>query len=1089
MSTLSIYKSSAGSGKTYQLTWNYLEILFGDPMAFKNILAVTFTNKAAGEMKERILQSLYYLSLGDQKALSYQKALSDKYKLDVTEISTKAEYILSLILNDFSSFHVKTIDRFFQQIIRGFTRELGLQTGYNLELNNDKILSEAVDLLMFDMNEDEELRKWMVSFATGKIREGKSWDFQTELFSLGKEVFKEEYQSGLADNMENKDFRKALENLRKDISSEISRFENYMFSEGAKSIGIINSNGFSVEDFSYNYTGIAGYLYNLSEKRLDKLEPGTRARAAAESTDVWLTKGNKNELLKILIHDKLFPVLKNIINFWDTSNEKYFTAQALKKNIYSFGILHDISARIREIALEKNLFLLSDASMFLNKIIDQNEAPFIYEKAGNYFNRFMLDEFQDTSRFQWNNFHPLIENGLSEAFPSLVVGDVKQSIYRWRSSDWKILAAELEERFKPFQLSLETLTENWRSYANIVRFNNSLFFNAPALIFSRMQKDLQNEDPEFAQYWTSLIKRVYDQSTQKIPEKFKDSKGFVGFKMLESKNAEEYLDQLKIELPELIRDIQARNYKAKDICILVRSGREGRKLAKLLIEESRNSPDKTNFNVISNDSLFLETNSAVQFLLALLKFLARPGDKMNLNFLAYEYQNYLSPGEIEGRSSEDLDSLMISSAGILDETVFKNFKEELTRLKQLPLFELVEKLILIFLLNKNLENLPFIQAFQDIVFDYTTAEMSDISSFLYFWKKNGASQTLNVSEEQDAIRIMTIHKAKGLQFDMVIVPYADWKLEPSTGLKQNILWCETENTGFKGFGKAPIVYNNNLANTSFKKYYLEEKFQSFVDNLNLIYVAFTRSKKELYIFAGSKDDNDKNETAGSLILNCLKQENSLATDIPSVNLPDYLNIEDRVFEYGIKQMNTSEPDSNDQIETVFLDDYPISAAENRLKLNIQNIYLNALEEDMSSSLGFGTIMHEVFSYIKYEKDIDKALNKVYRQGKFTEKEKSEYIEMIRGKFENPIIKDWYNENWKVRNESDLINGDGLLLRPDRVIFAEDRTLIVDYKFGKEEKEGHKKQVLEYVQALKNMNYKGIKAYLWYFTLDKIEEVF
>jgi ATP-dependent helicase/nuclease subunit A len=1080
MSTLTIYKASAGSGKTYQLTWRYLEMLFEEPSSFRNILAVTFTNKAAGEMKERILQSLYYLSLGDQRVLSYQESLSEKFNLASFEVHAKAKYILSLILNDYSSFHVKTIDRFFQQIIRGFTRELGLQTGYNLELNNDKILNEAVDLLMFDMNEDKELRKWLVNFATGNIREGKSWDFQKELFSLGREVFKEEYKTGSDNSFENNDFRMALEKLKKEILAEIVQFESYMFSAAIQCIDIIRSNGFSINDFIQGSRGVAGYITNLSERKQEKLEPGARARAAAQSPEAWLTKGNKNELLRTLVSDKLFPLLKNLVNFYDVNLEKYYTAQALKRNIYSFGILHDISARIREIALEKNLFLLSDASVFLNKIIGQNEAPFVYEKAGNYFNRFMLDEFQDTSRFQWNNFHPLIENGLSQDFPSLVVGDVKQSIYRWRSSDWKILAAEIEERFRPFHISLKNLADNWRSYANIVRFNNSLFSVAPELIISKMQEEWQAEDSEFAQYWISLVNRVYAQANQDIPEKFKNSEGFVGFKILESKNNDEYLDQLKIELPELIRDIQQRNYRARDICILVRNGREGRKLAKLLIEESKISTDQTNFNVISNDSLFLEANSAVQFLLALLKFLTRPKDKMNLNFLALEYNNYLTPDEF----------IREDSSGILGSTVFKSFNDDIVHLKQLPLFELVEKLILIFELNKDIENLPFIQAFQDMVFDYTTSEMSDISSFLNFWQKNSSSQTLNVSEEQDAIRIMTIHKAKGLQFDIVIIPYANWKLEPtSSGFKQNILWCETNQTAFKGFGLAPIAYHNNLANTSFRKYYLEEKFQSYVDNLNLIYVAFTRAKKELYIFAGSKDKNAKIETAGSLIMNCMKYPDSLNSGIPSVKLSDYLSDKENVFEYGKKQWNSSPTDNSGQMETVFLNEYPISAAESRLKLNVQNIYLNTLEEDTSSSLGFGTIMHEVFSYIKFEKDIDSALGKVCRDGKITEFEKTDYMQMIKQKYANPVVKSWFAEDLQIRNESDLINGDGLLLRPDRVMLKEDRAVIVDYKFGNEENEGHKKQVLQYVEALKKMNYKELKAYLWYFTLDKIVEVY
>jgi ATP-dependent exoDNAse (exonuclease V) beta subunit len=383
MSNLSIYKASAGSGKTYQLTWIYLKMLFSDPSSYRQILAVTFTNKAAGEMKSRILESLWLLGKGDSVVSGYQQDLQKLFSLNSDEVKVKAHSILIRILNDYSSFFVGTIDRFFQWVIRGFVREIGLQTGYNLELNNDKILHEAVDLLMFKMDEDEELKDWLFMFAGDRIIEGKSWNLQKEIFNLGKEIFREGYQLLAAVVPASADLRKEVNIYKKELQESISRYENTLKSMSNKALQIISAEGLAIEDFSNKYSGPAGHFVKVASNTGIKLDPGKRAIDAAENIDAWAAKSCANRSQVIHVAGSLQPILRDVINYQLDHEKEYFAARCLLRNIYVFGILNDISLQIKEIAHDKNIFLLSDASVFLKKIIEDNEAPFIYEKAGN----------------------------------------------------------------------------------------------------------------------------------------------------------------------------------------------------------------------------------------------------------------------------------------------------------------------------------------------------------------------------------------------------------------------------------------------------------------------------------------------------------------------------------------------------------------------------------------------------------------------------------------------------------------------------------------------------------------------------------
>ncbi|MGC9344696.1 MAG: UvrD-helicase domain-containing protein, partial [Bacteroidales bacterium] len=667
--------------------------------------------------------------------------------------------------------------------------------------------------------------------------------------------------------------------------------------------------------------------------------------------DVWVTKNSPDkEKIQELYDGGLNQLLSDIIEIYDEKYHEYVTALLLKKNIYTFGILNDISDRIREITREKNLFLLSDSSLFLKKIIGENDAPFIFEKAGNYFSNYMLDEFQDTSRFQWDNFLPLIDNGLATGSTSVIVGDVKQSIYRWRNSDWKILATELKERISLSRIDDIKLDTNYRSSENIVSFNNAVFFNAPTFIKNLIRKRIGNKEvPEFMNYWLNLIDNVYGEPRQKFNSALNQYKGFISQSFSDYIKKEEKNDQVRSWIIAKIKKLKDRGYNAGDITFLVRTGNEGREIASMLMEEASQNDQTYNFSVISNDSLYLENHSSVKFLIALLRFFNQPYDQLNTSFIKHEYLAYLSDYSKETSDWHKVFAGSDIGSSVLDsDPCFSDFKNQLNLLRRLPLYDLVERLIMIFQLNTGEQRIAYIQAFQDLVLEFVRKERSDISSFLNHWNTIGKSSTLNVSESQDALRVMTIHKAKGLEFKVVLVPYCDWELYPkTTGFRNITLWPETARSGYNEFSHLPVSYTSKMEQSIFWREYYEEMFRTFVDNLNLLYVAFTRAELELHSFSVlSKNPHDITSTA-DLLWNLIKSQSPSGKhkDYLMADLPGNFKEEQGLFEFGVPYPKPVETLKEEIVKTEILTEYPVYTRTNALNLNHKNIYLSGLKED------------------------------------------------------------------------------------------------------------------------------------------------
>jgi ATP-dependent helicase/nuclease subunit A len=1084
MSELSIVCASAGSGKTHKITSEFLKLLFRETDNFRYILAVTFTNKATEEMKSRIIGELHRLSANQDS--EYLEFIMERTGFPERIVRTKSDIILKKILHDYSRFSVSTIDSFFQKIVRSFTREIGIQHGYTIELDTDNVLKEAIDRLFLETDNDVSLREWLIKFAVNRTEEGKSWNFKNDIFELGREVFKEEFREFsdiISGKLKNKEF---LAGYVSDLYKIIKHFENFLVLKGTEGLELISSFKLSVDDFSYKQSGPAGYFLKLTDRNFQK--PGSRVLEAVNNPGKWYSKASEmKDRIKEIFEKGLNKILIDIIDFFGKNYNDYITSGTILSNIFTLGILADITREILQYTNERNLFLLSDASAFLNKIIENNDAPFIYEKTGNYYHHFMIDEFQDTSGFQWNNFRPLIDNSISQNYDNMVVGDAKQSIYRWRNTDWEILTEKVFNDFYRESINTYTLDKNWRSHKKIVDFNNSFFIRAAKVL----QDNFNNELSEFeihpdSEKLKNNIVNIYNDVRQLCAISDNAEKGYIKIQITDNKDD----NHIKENLINILKELQDKGYRLKDIAVLTRKKEEGKDIADFLIEHKKNnkSGDKYRYEVISDESLYMVSSSAVKFLIAVLKFFINKDDNINNYFLISEYLNYIKAGDtnnneikIENLNTKDFNTLF-------KELLQDSFIKSVDYLKSLSLYEMVERLIEIFSLNNIAGELPFIQAFQDLVLDYSNKNSSNIYSFLEYWEDIGSKRSISISEAQDAIRIMTIHKAKGLEFKAVILPYCNWRIDNHP--KKQIIWCKPSKKPFSELDIVPVYYSKNLKDTLFASEYYVEKLKIYVDNLNLLYVAFTRASDALYCLTdtGSKTSGKISAVSDLFfhIFSVSHEDNELNKDDPNVLLFDkYYSKDDQVFEYGI--LENIEPDK-------YYAEYPVSrireypSADSRKKLRIAyqvSDFFTPDTEIRAKPLNYGKIMHEIFADIVAIDDIEKATERVYLEGKIGLSERNSILRDLKQIFNDVQIRSWFSDDWKVLNEKDIILPDGSVRRPDRVIIKDNKAIIIDYKFGIIERKEYLDQIREYGILLKEMGYDNVESYVWYISTGKI----
>ncbi len=1043
-------------------------------------------------MKTRIIGELAEMTSPESQS-SMAAELSASLNLNRLQLQERSLLVLRSILHDYYHFAVTTIDSFFQKVILGFAREIGLQGGYEVEMDTDKVLSEVTDLMFSELGDDPKLLDWLVQFSDSIMKEERGWDVRKEIVKLGKEIFRESY-AGIREKLDEEESQSPeINRLRDKIAVIKFSFEKDMKKMAGEAAEVIRQKGYSVEDFSNRKAGVAGYFQNIIDGKYDY---GSRVEKALQDPSAWLSKSSplKDELIPF-IKDELLPRLRRIVEYYDHYRIAYYSTDELYRYLYTFGLLSNLTSKLGHYRDEHGAILISDLSLFLKEITGNNDAPFIYEKAGIFYDHFLIDEFQDTSRVQWENFSPLVKNSLAQGNLNLVVGDVKQSVYRWRGSDWRILDHDLEENIGDVYIRKFNLSKNWRSREYIIRFNNEFFSRSVSLLSQWLENEIPEEGNSQSGELTYLS-NAYADLLQELPEqKGNNPEGYVNIRFVDANEEEEVIggnfrSTVLKKLPALFEEVQDGGIRPCDMAILVRNNSEGKEVARYMLEFA-GSPDARKgykYEVVSSESLTLGVSSSVNVLVNALKYINNPEDDLaGINLVFY----YRKASDRDNAASwhESFQSLLTNAKQ--GKITFDSFPPEFTGNLQgyssYPLNELVSKLIPDLRMDSLKGELPYLLGFQDAVNEFTTGNRSDISSFLEWWEEEGCEQSIHLPDNQEAARILTIHKAKGLEFRFVIIPFCNWMLDLDAR-KDNILWMEAKKAKLDFDLLLPVKYSKNLTKTYFIQEYFREKIMSFIDNLNLLYVAFTRASEGIRVFAPLPKPTKQGirpDKTGNLLYNILENNQESYNKTFGLDIKKFWNAEEHIFESG--ELNPSAKPAGPADEYT-LDSYSGSGWQSRISFrrSAENVFVenNQLKK---SRLNKGVIIHEILSEIITKNDLDKAIGKALSKGIIDTEEAGEVKLLIEDLLHQPLISDWFSGEWEIKTEAPVIPAPGELNRMDRVMFRENAVIVLDYKTGQPRKQD-KDQVRNYINILGQMNYSKVEGYLLYVDNGKLERV-
>ena len=1058
---LEIMKASAGSGKTYRLARKYISLLLQskDRYAYRHILAVTFTNKATDEMKGRILKELHVLATRPQES-DYHDHFVPAYFPSDSDLQKKAETVLSDMLHDYSAFAVSTIDRFFQQTLKAFSREIGQFASYQVELDKDSLVAESVDRILDSLTEEDSgLLSWLTDNVLEQIEQGGRYSMDANLLEMAKRLKSAQRQevmekSGVGADKEYP--KEKLLEIREICRRIVSDFRTAVKDSARVALDIIEQAGVNPAESN---RGFMKKLYQYSE-----LEDGDAIEALPETFtskaldhEQWFAK-TKAAKLKPLVYPFLEAPLEDFCALFDKEFKVYNTAQILDGQLYGLGVAGELDKAFKELMKEKNVLCIDDSNTILRDIIDGSDAPFVYEKLGVRYEHFLLDEFQDTAGVQWSNFSPLLHESESKGGESLIVGDVKQSIYRWRGSDWKLLNDIVPDEFEGHKE--EVLDTNYRSLANVVNFNN-LFFKSAAAILDRMN-GFEKDGP---------MSVIYSDVRQMTGKK-SSAKGSVSLTFCPKE------DELKKVL-EAVHEAQANGASLSEIAVLVRSNAIGEDVSMCLIDND--------IPVITDDSLRVKSSITVRRLVSLMSFADNPQDTVN------------------GYLAESLDIALPRECGSLVDMVEALFRE---------------------LKTKDADGLwkgeaLHIQSFMDHVQEYVSMNGNSLRGFLKYW--DGENPSICSPSSGESVRVMTIHKSKGLDFPYVIIPFA----ENINLYKAGSYWCVPELEGTPLDGVADGVYDVTLSKASedtlFAEDYRKENFLQQVDNINTIYVAMTRAALGMHIIAKTPsakclkavEAGDTTQFTDFSQMLYWFASASCGGDVPGNEelLPPF-TVARTAAEDGAERFDAGEMvcfgehrkhgnetatfdiSGHDELPSIALNPQPGDSDEDvrergRLKFTADalDFFSKDGETGVSASNRIkGVVLHDILAHVNVPEDLEDAVRQALQTGDVTRLEAEEAYRLLSERIAAAADRGWFpSDAERVLNEASLIDTDGQICRPDRVVIADCKVIIIDYKFG--EHHGiYERQLKKYAGIWSRLGYEDVTSYLWYVHTDEVVKV-
>lgn len=1108
---LTVYRASAGSGKTFTLAVEYISLLVKDPENYQHILAVTFTNKATQEMKMRILSQLYGIANSLQSSQQYFNKVKEKTNMPDAVIRNNARAALTLLIHRYNNFRILTIDAFFQQVLRNLAHELGQTANLRVDLNNEEITEKAVDQMIESLEKGQPVLQWISTYINNSIEDDNGWNIIGKIKTFGTNIFKDFYkahEANLKEQLSNADDFKVYETTLRKRRNDIRKTFN------SKARSILNEIKNANLDIPSNYrSGLYKYLTDSAIAPLTNKPLKAGVLKANESPQNWTSskcaKADKQQI-QTLAAEVLSAQLSELIAYNNDNWNEFQSIQLTLSHLSELRLLHAIADAVDNLTKDTNRFMLSNTQALLKELIADSDTPFIFERIGARLKHVMIDEFQDTSTIQWQNFQVLLANCMAqELSQNLIVGDIKQSVYRWRQGDWGILN-NIEKSFAHQKIRLETLDYNYRSEKRIIDFNNAFWEQCVA----NTAKEVAQDDAEKAE----IVQKAYEDVAQKTHKTTEN--GFVKISLYPSKSMKEAVLE---ELIETIKELFNNGYGGKNqskIAILVRSKSNIQDIVNALLQSFGNE-----INIVSDEAFRLDASLSVNIIVSAMHLLTHPDDVLTRGKLVKLYNQ-----EVLKKPLTDTDLLVsINESNNIDtKNIEKKERRKLATEQQmaklnsqlppeyvanrelllgLPIVDLVDKLFMLFGLDQLEGQSSYICTLYDTLNDFLKDHTADIDDFINEWENSLSSKTIQ-SDEIEGIRIMTIHKSKGLEFDNVIIPFCNWEME-----KKGTLWCETKNK-LAPYNKLPLLpidfSRDKLIGTVFEDDYKEEHFQNIVDNLNLLYVAFTRASKNLFVFGlrqgkTTLDNIAKGTPPGnrSYAIELALRQVSEQLQGSSLSFPDDIGSEIH-FEYGTLVPETHEkehaaadnpflikPDKH----IVSIATYPQAATFKQSNKSIEFVKGEDVDpSDRTRYIKIGNVLHQLFSTIYTTADIPTRLNELEQQGIIYNDEitSAQLRTRIEDAITNPQVQEWFSKSWQLYNECTILeyNKDTNEMeehRPDRVMTDGKEFVVVDFKFGKEREE-YKKQVQQYMEILIRMGHKKVSGYLWYVVKNNVVEV-
>ncbi|MCU0324141.1 MAG: UvrD-helicase domain-containing protein [Spirosomaceae bacterium] len=1087
MSKFNIYSSSAGSGKTFTLTKEYIKLALQSDKDYyiKRILAITFTNDAAQEMKSRILDALKeFADLSgfneNSKFWGMFQSIVEETNLPPDMLQFRAADVFKYIIKEYSDFSVKTIDSFVNQLVSAFTEDLGLPFNYEIVLDKDSVLLEAVERLIEKAGNDEYkgISEVLEDYIRTKADEGKSWNaIPTELANFSQNILNDQYYGLISklNGFEPQDFQQ----IRSQIYAFIKLFEKEITDRANYARKVIEDANLTIDDFTRKKAGIGAYFENLAlefEKKVVE-EPNSYHRAAIEE-DVWYTKTTPLPIMAMIdgIKEPLMAIFNEIQEIRKEKLPRFLLYKSILPHFHKLALLSKIKAEFDAVLDEKNQVFISEFNRKILNIVLNEPVPFIYERIGEKYNHILVDEFQDTSEMQFFNLSPLIANSLSKNHFNLLVGDGKQSIYRWRGGKVDMIVHLFHKNVEPLAQNLSvyssriddlitiqrnlnpvSLNTNWRSCKEIIDFNNEFFEQITNLYSSTY--------PFISDVYGSDFK-------QQLPPKPR----LGGQVSVEFTQKDGETDPMLGRILLILQNVIADGYSLKDIAILCRSNKNSSSVANFLKEQG--------FDIISSDSLLLKNSGSIRLLISFLKVLNQVDNKLVKYEAAYLfYQQILHQipdNEANKEISETIDCEDLNA--FYDWLATKGYSFNPWGLQRAGLYEITEKIIQTFGLFERSKDKEYLFRFLDIVLNFGLKESNHLQDFLKYWEDKKDKISVVSSDEADAITITTIHKSKGLEYPIVIIPYANWAVEP---FHNSTIWANYEGIDYQEFRirkedktikleASPIPVNKTLENTDVKEQVAAERQSTFLENLNMLYVAFTRPTDKLFVISEKKWSARSKKFEFGGVAKLMKDY------LDSLGL---YNDEESIFE--VKNSKTIRKENKNKVYESVVRLNKIISEDRSDRLRLRRTSEKIFDpETLDKSKDRGNKVHAAFAKIRTKNDIQNAIRDLEFEGIINQNEGESIQQEIEKVINLPELSPLFEENLIIENEREILLPNGEIQRPDRVVIKDNAVYIIDYKTGAP-KESHKTQLGRYGTLYRQMGYQHVNLMLVYLENNEV----